>query len=62
MKSVPGGQDYLGTPARPKNEHLRSLAHVRQVPALERRIRELEERLARLEAGSSTDVATDGGA
>ena len=48
-KSLEGGMDYLGTPARSRVESLRLLNLVRRLPAFQDRIRRLESRLAELE-------------
>ncbi len=54
-KDLPGGQMYLGAPAVPRLEFGKSLAHVASLPKLKDKLKELEERLARLEqAGEST--------
>lgn len=47
---LPGGRDYLGSPAQPRQEELRRMALARRLPALLERLRELEKRLADLEA------------
>jgi UDP-3-O-[3-hydroxymyristoyl] glucosamine N-acyltransferase len=48
-KDLPGGKDYFGSPVLPQVEALRRLASMNKLPELARRVRELEERLARLE-------------
>jgi UDP-3-O-[3-hydroxymyristoyl] glucosamine N-acyltransferase len=45
-----GGQMYLGAPAMPRKEFGKSLAHVAGIPKLKEKIKELEARLAALEA------------
>jgi UDP-3-O-[3-hydroxymyristoyl] glucosamine N-acyltransferase len=49
------GEPYWGTPARPLKEYLESLANLARLPKLRARVRELEERLKRLECGSSSE-------
>lgn len=49
-KSLPGGQDYFGSPARPRSEALKILALSARLPDLKDRVRRMEERLASLEA------------
>jgi UDP-3-O-[3-hydroxymyristoyl] glucosamine N-acyltransferase len=46
---VPEGADFLGHPARPRRDTLRTIALTRRLPDLVARIEELEERLRRLE-------------
>jgi UDP-3-O-[3-hydroxymyristoyl] glucosamine N-acyltransferase len=48
---VPPGEEWAGYPARPRRESLRSLAEVQRLPKLVERVRELEQRLERLEEG-----------
>lgn len=50
---LPGGEEYLGSPARPRAEALRAMAQAGRVPRLMERLRELERRLAELEGGAS---------
>lgn len=52
---VPPGADYFGSPARPRNEALRSAMIVTKLPELQNRIREMAKRLAALEATTRTD-------
>jgi UDP-3-O-[3-hydroxymyristoyl] glucosamine N-acyltransferase len=49
-KDVPAGEVVFGSPARPRREMLRLEASLARVPELLRRVRELEGRLAALEA------------
>ncbi len=48
-KSIPPKQVVFGSPAQPMNDAKRSLAHVKRLPKMLERLRDLEERLARLE-------------
>lgn len=48
-KDLPGGQMYLGSPAVPRLEFGKSLAHVASLPKVKKRLKELEARLAALE-------------
>jgi len=49
---VEGGRDYLGIPVAPRVEALRAMATARRLPELAKTVRELEERLERLESES----------
>jgi len=49
LRDVPAGEVVAGHPARPKREYLKKQAHLSRLPRLGERVRELEERLARLE-------------
>lgn len=51
--SVPAGEDYFGTPARPRGEALRSATIVAKLPELQARIRDMAKRLAALEAAAA---------
>lgn len=53
---VPPGEDWLGFPARPRAEALKTLAQTQRLPKLVERVRELERRLAEL-AGAATPIA-----
>ncbi len=44
-KNLEGNRDYFGTPAREKEETLRSLASLKRLPGLMKRLEELERRL-----------------
>lgn len=46
---VPPGVDYLGTPAHPRSETLRSWSLTARLPELTSRVRELEKKLAQME-------------
>ena len=48
-KDLPGGQMYLGSPAVPRLEFGKSLAHVAGIPKLKEQLKALEARLAALE-------------
>ncbi|MGD9782132.1 MAG: UDP-3-O-(3-hydroxymyristoyl)glucosamine N-acyltransferase [Kiritimatiellia bacterium] len=48
-KDLPGGQMYLGSPAVPRLEFGKSLAHVAGLPKLKEQLKDLQARLARLE-------------
>jgi UDP-3-O-[3-hydroxymyristoyl] glucosamine N-acyltransferase len=52
-KDLPGGQMYLGSPAVPRLEFGKSLAHVTGIPKLKDKLKELETRLAALEQAGS---------
>jgi UDP-3-O-[3-hydroxymyristoyl] glucosamine N-acyltransferase len=52
-KDLPGGQMYLGSPAVPRLEFGKSLAHVASIPKLKDKLKELEARLAALEQAQS---------
>jgi UDP-3-O-[3-hydroxymyristoyl] glucosamine N-acyltransferase len=52
ISSVPGGQVWTGTPARPTMEAKRIWAAESRLPDLVRRVRALEKRLAELEKGA----------
>jgi UDP-3-O-[3-hydroxymyristoyl] glucosamine N-acyltransferase len=47
---VPPGEDWLGFPARPRAEALRTLAHTQRIPKLQERLRELEQQVQELAA------------
>ena len=47
---VEPGEDYIGSPARPKTEFLRTMALSRRLPKLLERIDALETRISELEA------------
>lgn len=51
-KDLPGGQMYLGSPAVPRLEFGKSLAHVAGIPKLKEQLKALEARLAALERGA----------
>ncbi|MEM7310612.1 MAG: UDP-3-O-(3-hydroxymyristoyl)glucosamine N-acyltransferase [Planctomycetota bacterium] len=51
-KDVPAGATYAGYPAGPRGPEMRVQAAQRRVPELLRTVRELEERIARLEGGN----------
>jgi len=55
FKDVPPGEDVFGLPAGPKAEQLMSLAQLRRLRPLARRLSEVEERLARLEVEQPAD-------
>jgi UDP-3-O-[3-hydroxymyristoyl] glucosamine N-acyltransferase len=46
---IPAGQDWMGSPAHPRGETLRSWTLLPRLPELHQRVRELEKKLARLE-------------
>jgi UDP-3-O-[3-hydroxymyristoyl] glucosamine N-acyltransferase len=48
MRDAPDGTKWLGSPAYPDRDAKRQYIAIQQLPALIRRVRELEERLARL--------------
>ncbi len=48
-KSIPDGEEVLGAPAIPVNEFKRLTAHMRKLPELHDRIKEIEKRLSDLE-------------
>ncbi len=50
---VPAGEDYFGTPARPRREAMRSAAIVAKLPEMHTRIRDMAKRLAALEASAA---------
>jgi UDP-3-O-[3-hydroxymyristoyl] glucosamine N-acyltransferase len=50
---VPDGEDYFGSPARPRGEALRSVMLVAKLPELNSRIKDMAKRLAALEAASA---------
>ena len=50
---LPGGQMYLGSPAVPRLEFGKSLAHVAGIPKLKEKLKDLEARLAALERGDA---------
>jgi UDP-3-O-[3-hydroxymyristoyl] glucosamine N-acyltransferase len=52
-KDLPGGQMYLGSPAVPRLEFGKSIAHVASLPKLKEKLKELEARLALLERAGS---------
>lgn len=52
ISDVPAGSFYGGFPARPHKEWLRNEAGVRKIADLTKKVRELEKRLAQMEAGS----------
>ncbi len=47
---VAAGEPVVGFPARPRGQYMRGMTHVFRLPEMERRVRELEKRLAGLEA------------
>ncbi len=49
--TVPPGASWTGWPARPVREALREVAYTRRVPELQRELKELRARLAKLEGG-----------
>jgi len=53
---VPAGEDYFGTPARPRGEALRSATIVARLPEMHTRLRDMAKRLAALEAASKTSA------
>ena len=53
-QNLEGGQAYLGSPALPIKEARRVLISQRKLPDLIRRVRDLEKRLAALEAGADS--------
>ena len=53
-KDLPGGQMYLGSPAVPRLEYGKSLAHVAALPKLKEQLKDLAARLAALEARTGT--------
>ncbi len=54
QKTIPAGETYWGTPARPIREHLEQLAQLRKLAALREQVARLEQRIAELEnAGAS---------
>lgn len=48
-KDVPAGEVWLGAPGRPASEKNQEWAHARKLPKLVRRIRELEQQLAKMQ-------------
>jgi hypothetical protein len=54
---LPPGTDYLGIPARPRTESLRSMAATRRLPE---RLRAIDERLQALEARTPSAPAPSG--
>jgi UDP-3-O-[3-hydroxymyristoyl] glucosamine N-acyltransferase len=52
---VPAGADYFGTPARPRSDELRIWTLSGKLPEMNKRIRELERRLAQLEGAARTE-------
>jgi len=52
-KSLPGGQMYLGSPAVPRLEFGRSLAHTASIPKMKAELKALAARLAALEAAAA---------
>lgn len=53
-KDVPAKAMVSGSPAQPTLEHHRGLAELQKLPELKRRVKELEARLAALEAGRAS--------
>lgn len=53
-KDLPGGQMYLGSPAVPRMEFGKSLAHVAGLPKLKEQLKELAARIAALESGGQS--------
>lgn len=53
-KSSPAGGVWLGSPAQPMNEAKRSIAHIARLEGLYKRVKELEKRLAALDADTAT--------
>jgi len=51
-KSLPGGKDYFGSPAKPQREALRQVAALGRIDELNRRVEALEMRLSELEGSS----------
>lgn len=49
IKDVPAGTSVVGFPGRPRAEYWKSMAALRKLPALQERVKELEERLSALE-------------
>jgi hypothetical protein len=50
MRDVPGGQRFLGAPARPEGEEKRILLCLDRLPELSRDVRQLKRRLGPEEA------------
>jgi UDP-3-O-[3-hydroxymyristoyl] glucosamine N-acyltransferase len=62
LRDVKAKEVSSGHPARPNREYLRKQAHLSRLPRLVARLGELEDRLARLEAGEGTgERGTDEG-
>jgi UDP-3-O-[3-hydroxymyristoyl] glucosamine N-acyltransferase len=55
VKNLEGKKVYFGTPAQERIEAYRQVAAVRRLPGLLKTIKQLEERIARLEAQSGND-------
>ena len=55
FKDVPGGEMCSGIPARPHRDWLRSQARVRRLEELDRRLRELDTKVARMVTGESEE-------
>ena len=51
-KSLPGGKTYLGFPALPVAEEKRRLASINRLPQLMKRVKELEQMMAKMSAAS----------
>lgn len=56
ISDVPANSFYAGFPARPHKEWLRSEAGAKRVPDMVKKLRELERRIAELEADSSSTI------
>ncbi|MCY2958732.1 MAG: UDP-3-O-(3-hydroxymyristoyl)glucosamine N-acyltransferase [Planctomycetota bacterium] len=50
---VPAGEDYFGSPARPRSEAIRSSMIVAKLPELKARIHDMSKRIAALEAAAA---------
>ena len=55
-KSLPAGQMYLGSPAVPRLEFGRSLAHTASIPKLKEQLKALATRLSALESAASAAI------
>lgn len=51
-KSIPPNSFYAGHPARPYQDEMRIKAHLEKLPALSKKVKELEERLSKLEGNN----------
>ena len=54
LRDVPAGTSVVGFPGRPRAEFWKSMAAMRQLPALKARVKRLEDRLAALENNPET--------
>ena len=58
---IPDGQDWMGSPAHPRGETLRSWTLLPRLPEMNQRIRELEKKLSRLEKALQQSGLEPGG-